>query len=73
MPGGAFYAFANISEFGLSSEEFADRMLEDANVALLPGSNFGSQGEGFVRMVYASSVENIEKALERVARACRLL
>lgn len=72
MPGGAFYAFANISKFGLSSEQFADRMLEDANVALLPGSNFGSQGEGFVRMVYASSVENIEKALERVARACRL-
>lgn len=73
LPGGAFYAFANISSFGLSSEKFADHMLKDANVALLPGANFGSQGEGFVRLVYASSVENIEKALERIANACRSL
>lgn len=73
MPGGAFYAFPNISSFGLSSEEFADLMLERANVALLPGSNFGSQGEGFVRLVYASSTENIVKALERIERACKTL
>lgn len=73
LPGGAFYAFPNISSFGLSSEEFADVMLEKANVALLPGSNFGSQGEGFVRMVYASSEANIQKALERMAEACRKL
>lgn len=73
LPGGAFYAFPNISSFGMSSEEFADEMLEKANVALLPGSNFGSQGEGFVRMVYASSEENIQKALERMAEACRKL
>jgi aspartate/methionine/tyrosine aminotransferase len=71
LPGGAFYAFPNISSFGLSSEEFADVMLE--NVALLPGSNFGSQGEGFVRMVYASSESNIQTALERIAQACRQL
>ena len=73
IPGGAFYAFPNISSFGLSSEDFADLMLEKANVALLPGSNFGSQGEGFVRMVYASSEENIQKALERMTEACRQL
>jgi aspartate/methionine/tyrosine aminotransferase len=73
LPGGAFYAFPNISSFGLSSEEFADVMLEKANVALLPGSNFGSQGEGFVRMVYASSESNIQMALERIAQACRQL
>lgn len=73
LPGGAFYAFPNVSSFGLSSEEFADVMLEKANVALLPGSNFGSQGEGFVRMVYASSEANIQKALERLAEACRQL
>jgi len=73
LPGGAFYAFPNISSFGLSSEEFADVMLEKANVALLPGSNFGSQGEGFVRMVYASSEANIQLALERIAEACRHL
>lgn len=73
LPGGAFYAFPNISSFGLSSEEFADVMLEKANVALLPGSNFGSQGEGFVRMVYASSEANIQMALERMAEACQKL
>ena len=73
IPGGAFYAFPNISSFGLTSEEFADVMLEKANVALLPGSNFGSQGEGFVRMVYASSESNIQMALDRMAEACRQL
>jgi aspartate/methionine/tyrosine aminotransferase len=72
-PGGAFYAFPNISSFGLTSEEFADAMLEKANVALLPGSNFGSQGEGFVRLVYASGTENINKALERMTSACKKL
>ncbi len=72
-PGGAFYAFPNISSFGMTSEEFADLMLEKANVALLPGSNFGSQGEGFVRLVYASSSANIEKALQRISDACRYL
>ena len=71
LPGGAFYAFPHISSFGLSSEEFADVMLEKANVALLPGSNFGSQGEGFVRLVYASSEANIQMALERMAHACK--
>lgn len=73
LPGGAFYAFPNISSFGLTSEEFADVMLEKANVALLPGSNFGSQGEGSVRMVYASSESNIQMALDRMAEACRQL
>jgi aspartate aminotransferase len=72
-PGGAFYAFPNISSFGLSSEEFADIMLDKANVALLPGSNFGSQGEGFVRLVYASSETNIQMAIERIAHACKQL
>ncbi len=73
LPGGAFYAFPNISSFGLSSEEFAEFMLEEANVALLPGSNFGSQGEGFVRLVYASSEANIRLALERITNACKKL
>lgn len=72
-PGGAFYAFPNISSFGLSSEAFADFMLEKAGVALLPGSNFGAQGEGFVRLVYASAAEKIEEALDRIERACKLL
>jgi aspartate aminotransferase len=72
-PGGAFYAFPNISSFGMTSEQFADVMLDKADVALLPGSNFGSQGEGFVRMVYASSTANINKALARIADACKNL
>ena len=70
LPGGAFYAFPDISSFGLSSEEFADVMLDKAGVALLPGSNFGVQGEGFVRICYASSRDHIRQAAERIANAC---
>lgn len=73
LPGGAFYAFPNISSFGLTSEEFVEVMLEKADVAMIPGSNFGSQGEGFVRMVYASSVDNIKVAIDRIALACKNL
>ncbi|MFA7279088.1 MAG: pyridoxal phosphate-dependent aminotransferase [Sterolibacterium sp.] len=73
MPGGAFYAFPNIGNFGMSSEAFADAMLDKAGVALLPGSNFGDQGEGFVRICYASSRENISAALDRIAEACETL
>ncbi len=73
LPGGAFYAFPDISSFGKTSEEFADAMLEKAGVALLPGSNFGDQGEGFIRICYASSRENITAAVERIALACKNL
>jgi aspartate/methionine/tyrosine aminotransferase len=70
LPGGAFYAFPDISSFGLSSDEFADVILNKAGVALLPGSNFGSQGEGFVRICYASSRDHIRQAAERIAEVC---
>jgi len=73
MPGGAFYAFPNISSFGMSSEAFADHMLENAGIALLPGSCFGAQGEGFVRLVYASSRSNLMAALSRLEDACKKL
>lgn len=73
LPGGAFYAFPNISSFGMSSVEFADYMLEHAGIAILPGSCFGNQGEGFVRIVYASSREKIEEALQRLQVACKKL
>lgn len=73
LPGGAFYAFPDISSFGLSSEEFSDVMLNKAGVALLPGSNFGAQGEGFVRICYASSREHIRQAIDRIAFACACL
>ena len=73
LPGGAFYAFPNISSFGMSSEEFADYMLDNAGLALLPGACFGQQGEGFIRMVYASSRDNISEALKRLEAACKNL
>jgi len=72
-PGGAFYAFPNISSFGLRSDDFADYLLEEAGVAVVPGSSFGAQGEGFVRLVYASSEESINQALERISLACSKL
>lgn len=73
LPGGAFYAFPNISSFGLSSEAFADAMLERAGIAILPGSCFGEQGKGFVRICYATSRDNILNATARLAEACKTL
>jgi aspartate/methionine/tyrosine aminotransferase len=71
LPGGAFYAFPNIASFGMSSEAFADHILNEAGIAILPGSCFGQQGEGFVRLVYASSSESITKAISRLAAVCK--
>ena len=65
-PGGAFYVFPNISKTGMEDFTFAKRMLEKANVALLPGSNFGNNGENFVRLCYATSQENIIEGLRRM-------
>mgnify|MGYP001827855196 FL=1 len=65
-PMGAFYAVPNIKSFNLSSGEKANLMLEEANVALLPGTSFGNYGEGYLRIVYANSLENIKIALERI-------
>jgi aspartate/methionine/tyrosine aminotransferase len=65
-PQGAFYAFANIQELGMSSREFAEMMLQEAGVACLSGTAFGEYGEGFVRFSYANSVENIQEALHRM-------
>ncbi|MCL2094386.1 MAG: pyridoxal phosphate-dependent aminotransferase [Treponema sp.] len=66
VPEGAFYAFPNISSFGLSSKEFADRLLEEGGVAAAGGTGFGVQGEGFLRISYANSLENIKIALDRI-------
>ena len=65
-PAGAFYAFPDVSSFGLGSSEIANALLEEAGVALLPGTAFGDQGEGFLRLCYANSLENIESAVERM-------
>jgi len=67
LPKGAFYAFPDISAFGLPSEEFAARLLEEAGVAAAHGTAFGAFGEGYLRLSYATSIENIKIAVERIA------
>ena len=71
MPEGAIYAFPNITETGMSSDEFADFSLNEAQVALLPGNNFGEYGEGYVRLSYVTGLENIEIAINRLGKALR--
>jgi aminotransferase len=68
MPKGAFYAFPNISGTGLSSEEFTEKLIKDAMVAVVPGSVFGPSGEGHVRCSYSVSTDNISGALDRIAK-----
>jgi aspartate/methionine/tyrosine aminotransferase len=68
MPRGAFYAFPNVEAFGRPVAELADYLLEEAGVAVLPGTAFGERGEGYLRLSYANSLENIQKALEQMAR-----
>lgn len=65
-PYGAFYIFPCIKEFGMTSEEFATKLLEQEKVAVVPGSAFGECGEGFIRISYAYSIEELKRALERV-------
>jgi aspartate/methionine/tyrosine aminotransferase len=70
-PEGAFYAFPSIQGTGLSSREFEERALSEAGVALLSGAAFGAFGEGYIRLSYANSQENIKKALERLDKFVR--
>ena len=65
-PQGAFYAFPNITETGLTSSDVQARLLNDAGVAALYGAAFGACGEGFLRFSYANSIENIRLALEAI-------
>ena len=67
-PYGAFYVFPCIKEFGMTSEEFANRFLAEEKVAVVPGTAFGDCGEGFLRISYAYSLENLKIALERLQR-----
>ena len=67
-PFGAFYVFPCIKEFGMTSEEFATKFLEEERVAAVPGSAFGDSGEGFLRISYAYSLENLKIAMERLKR-----
>ena len=70
-PRGAFYAFPSIKSTGLSSEDFAERLLLEGRVAVVPGDAFGECGEGYVRCCYATSMDEIEEALERMGRFVR--
>jgi aminotransferase len=67
-PQGAFYAFPSVEVTGLDDETFAEQLLQEERVALVPGSAFGASGEGFVRCSYATAYEQIEEALERMTR-----
>ena len=70
-PQGAFYTFPSIKSLDMSSEEFAERLLMEEHVALVPGSAFGPSGEGHVRCCYAVATEEIEEALDRIGRFVR--
>lgn len=65
-PFGAFYVFPNIQEFGMTSEEFATELLREEKVAVVPGSAFGASGEGYIRISYAYSLDDLKEALGRV-------
>ena len=67
-PKGAFYAFPSIKRTSMTSEEFAERLLTEEKVAVVPGSAFGQYGEGYVRCCYATSLTDIEEALVRMKR-----
>ncbi len=67
-PRGAFYAFPDIRGLGLTSQQAAEKLLEEAQVVAIPGSAFGEHGEGFLRMAYANSEENIKEALWRIRK-----
>jgi aspartate/methionine/tyrosine aminotransferase len=69
MPQGAFYVFPNVSALGKPADWLAEFLLEEAGVALLPGTAFGRNGEGYLRLCFANSLENIQVALEKIASA----
>lgn len=67
-PEGAFYVFPNITSTNLSSEDFCDRVLKEHKVLVVPGTAFGDSGEGFIRATYASSLDNIKEAMDRIEK-----
>ena len=66
LPGGAFYVFPEVSKFGLTSQEFALKLLEEENVAAVPGTAFGEGGEGFLRCCYATAFDQLELAMDKM-------
>ena len=65
-PGGAFYAFSNVTGTGMNARDLQSRLLEDAGIATIAGTSFGTYGEGYLRFSYANSVDNIRRALARM-------
>jgi aminotransferase len=72
-PQGAFYCFPRVGELGLSSNAFAERLLVEQQVAVVPGDAFGPSGAGFVRACYATALPKIEEALDRIERFVKAL
>jgi aspartate/methionine/tyrosine aminotransferase len=70
-PRGAFYVFPNITETGMDCRKLGDYLLYQGGVAVLPGTSFGKYGEGYLRLSFANSIENIKKALERIDKTLR--
>ena len=65
-PGGAFYVFPSIKKTGMTSEEFATKLLESQKLAVVPGNAFGRSGEGFIRISYAYSIDNLKEGIRRI-------
>lgn len=68
MPGGAFYVFPSVKETGLTSEQFAEELLMKERVAVVPGNAFGASGEGYIRCSYATSLQQLQEAINRIGR-----
>lgn len=73
LPAGAFYAFPNITDTGVDSRAYADYLLNEADVAVLPGTSFGAFGEGYIRISFANSADNLREAMRRIDQANRRL
>lgn len=73
LPSGAFYMFPQVTDFGMSSEEFAGFLVKEAGVAVVPGTAFGTKGEGYIRLSYAASYDVLEEALDRIEAAVKKL
>ena len=67
-PGGTFYAFPNVSKSNFSGKKFSEIALNDYGVALVPGTSFGDSAKSYIRISYANSLENIEKAINRLSK-----
>ncbi|MDE6915487.1 MAG: aminotransferase class I/II-fold pyridoxal phosphate-dependent enzyme, partial [Lachnospiraceae bacterium] len=67
-PFGAFYIFPCVKQFGMTSDEFASKLLREEKLAVVPGNAFGDSGEGFLRISYAYSLENLKRAIARLER-----